>query len=252
MSKLIETLISELESQQLNGKSAVYISQDNLAFLDGHYDLIADQTKTVSVPTAENEKIIEPVITAETEVPKPDSQVTDQQSEFRKDIPEVIEQFSGNWQYIFNEGNNQAKLMFIADAERTETGGILESEDGMLKRMVNAMNFKLDEITVMNLLPEGSFERTADTDAFIKVEIEARIAEVKPEVIVLFGGVPLKQLMNQRGITKCRGQWLSYKGIDVMPTYHPAFLARQKEAKRDTWKDLQSVMAKFGKSANNT
>ena len=44
-----------------------------------------------------------------------------------------------------------------------------------------------------------------------------------------------------------RGRWLSYENIPVMATFHPAFLLRQESAKRDTWNDLQQVMARFGK-----
>ena len=43
------------------------------------------------------------------------------------------------------------------------------------------------------------------------------------------------------------GRWLDYNGIPVMPTYHPAYLLRNKPAKKDAWADLQAVMAVFGR-----
>ena len=52
------------------------------------------------------------------------------------------------------------------------------------------------------------------------------------------------------GITKVRGQWKLYRGILVMPTYHPSYLLRpspqQVEAKRQAWEDLQLVMKELG------
>ena len=50
------------------------------------------------------------------------------------------------------------------------------------------------------------------------------------------------------GIRMLRGKWMEYKGIRVMPTYHPAYLLRNASAKADAWRDLQQVMAVFGKT----
>ena len=77
--------------------------------------------------------------------------------------------------------------------------------------------------------------------------LKRQISIVNPKVIVLLGAVPLLYLFNLKGIMKLRGRWLDYNGIPVMPTYHPAFLLRQAQAKRDAWEDLKQVMRRFGK-----
>jgi DNA polymerase len=46
-----------------------------------------------------------------------------------------------------------------------------------------------------------------------------------------------------------RGQWRSYEGIELMPTYHPAYLLRQPDEKKKAWMDLQEVMKKLGKKS---
>ena len=76
---------------------------------------------------------------------------------------------------------------------------------------------------------------------YLKREIEL----VRPKVIVLLGPVPLFYLTGQKGITKFRGKWLNFNGIDCMPTFHPSYLLRVPEAKRDVWNDMQKVMEKF-------
>ena len=46
-----------------------------------------------------------------------------------------------------------------------------------------------------------------------------------------------------------RGRWRLYKGrIPVMPTFHPAYLLRTPEAKRDVWEDLQAVVRQMGRA----
>ena len=79
---------------------------------------------------------------------------------------------------------------------------------------------------------------------------ERQIELVKPEVIVVLGAVPLRFLFPKvfGGIRMLRGKWMDYKGIRVMPTYHPAYLLRNASAKADAWHDLQQVMAVFGKT----
>jgi DNA polymerase len=68
------------------------------------------------------------------------------------------------------------------------------------------------------------------------------IAIVQPEVIVVLGNTAMKNLLDTReGITRMRGRFLDYKGIKVMPTFHPAYLLRDPSKKRETWEDLKMV-----------
>jgi DNA polymerase len=80
--------------------------------------------------------------------------------------------------------------------------------------------------------------------------LRRQIELVKPEAIVLLGAVPLEHLMGITGITRHRGQWLSYANIPVMPTFHPALILRfsaspqmEREKKLMVWDDLKKVMA---------
>ena len=76
--------------------------------------------------------------------------------------------------------------------------------------------------------------------------VKKQIELIRPEVIVLLGGTALTFLLEINGITKYRGRWQNYNDIPVMPTFHPAFLLRKAEAKREAWHDLKLVMAKLG------
>ena len=68
------------------------------------------------------------------------------------------------------------------------------------------------------------------------------IAIVRPKVIVVLGNTAMKNLLETKeGITKVRGKFQDYKGIKVMPTFHPAYLLRDPSKKRETWEDMKKV-----------
>jgi DNA polymerase len=68
------------------------------------------------------------------------------------------------------------------------------------------------------------------------------IATVQPEVIVVLGNTAMRNLLNTKEpISKLRGKFQDYRGIKVMPTFHPAYLLRDPSKKRETWDDLKKV-----------
>ena len=120
----------------------------------------------------------------------------------------------------------------------------------LLTKMIKAMTFDRSEVYIANIVkcrpPENrnpSDEEAEVCIPFLKRQIEL----VNPKVIVLLGAVPLKYLMGKTGISRMRGTWMEYKGIQVMPTYHPAYLLRNPGAKKDVWQDLQEVMSVLGR-----
>ena len=155
---------------------------------------------------------------------------------------------------VFGCGNEQAELMFIGEgpgAEEDAQGIPFVGRAGeLLTKMINAMRYQREEVYIANIVkcrPPGN-RNPAEEEAEICLPILKRQIElVAPKAIVLLGAVPLKYLMGQTGISRLRGHWLEYNGIQVMPTYHPAYLLRNPAAKADVWKDLQQVMAYLGK-----
>ena len=120
----------------------------------------------------------------------------------------------------------------------------------LLTRMIAAMQFKRSEVYIANIVkcrPPGNRNPADDEMDSCLPYLNRQIQLVSPKVIVLLGNVALKGLMKRGGISRLRGHWLDYKGIMVMPTFHPAYLLRYEAAKRDAWSDLQQVMKVFGK-----
>jgi len=155
---------------------------------------------------------------------------------------------------VFGCGSEQTELMFIGEgpgADEDAQGIPFVGKAGeLLTKMIRAMKYDRSEVYIANIVkcrPPGN-RNPSDDEAETCIPILKRQIElVKPKVIVLLGAVPLKYLMGKTGISRLRGNWMEYNGIQVMPTYHPAFLLRNPAAKADVWKDLQKVMAYLGK-----
>ena len=157
---------------------------------------------------------------------------------------------------VFGEGNPAAKLMFIGEgpgADEDRLGRPFVGRAGqLLDKMIAAMQFRREEVYIANVVkcrPPGNRVPTPDEAACCIGYLRRQIELLHPEVIVLLGATAVTFLMGPLGgITKIRGKWLSYEGIPVMPTFHPAYLLRQESAKREAWLDLQAVMKVFGKT----
>ena len=81
--------------------------------------------------------------------------------------------------------------------------------------------------------------------------LHRQIEILRPKVIVTLGAPALKYVTGSMdGITRVRGTWLSYRGVPVMPTYHPSFVLRSytPENRRKVWGDLQAAMARIRES----
>lgn len=154
---------------------------------------------------------------------------------------------------VFGEGDLHAKLMFIGEgpgADEDATGRPFVGEAGqLLDKMIAAMKFRREEVYIANVVkcrPPGNRVPQDDEAAECIGYLRRQIELVHPEAIVLLGATALRFLLGKEGIRRYRGQWHDYRGIPVMPTYHPAYLLRQNAAKREVWNDLKLVMKHLG------
>jgi len=162
-------------------------------------------------------------------------------------------------QTVFARGNPDARLCFVGEAP-----GADEDEQGLpfvgragqlLDRMIGAMGLDpARDVYVCNILkcrPPGNRRPEPEEMAACFPYLNEQLALVRPRVIVALGNTAVAALLETKmGITKLRGQWKLYRGILVMPTYHPSYLLRpspqQADAKRQAWEDLQLVMKELG------
>ncbi len=156
---------------------------------------------------------------------------------------------------VFGEGNPDAELMFIGEgpgADEDRLGRPFVGRAGeLLTKMIHAMQFNREEVYIANIVkcrPPNNRVPEESEAALCMPYLERQIELVNPRVMVLLGATPVKYITGLTGITKLRGRWLEYRGIKVMPTFHPAYLLRNPPAKAPVWQDLQMVMKEFGKT----
>jgi DNA polymerase len=150
---------------------------------------------------------------------------------------------------VHTEGNRKARLMFVGEApgadEDIQARPFVGRAGQLLTKIIEAIGLKREEVLIGNVnrcRPPGNRPPTPEEASMCKPFLLREIAIAQPEVIVVLGNTAMKNLLDTRdGITKLRGRFQDYKGIKVMPTFHPAYLLRDPSKKRETWEDLKKV-----------
>lgn len=150
---------------------------------------------------------------------------------------------------VHTEGNRKARLMFVGEApgadEDIQARPFVGRAGQLLTKIIEAIGLKREEVLIGNVnrcRPPGNRAPTIEEASTCKPFLLREIAVVQPEVIVVLGNTAMKNLLDTReGITRLRGRFQDYKGIKVMPTFHPAYLLRDPSKKRETWEDLKKV-----------
>ncbi len=158
-------------------------------------------------------------------------------------------------QTVFSDGTGRSRLMFVGEApgaDEDATGVPFVGRAGqLLTKMIEAgMGLSRNDVYIANVLkcrPPSNRNPEPDEIASCRSYLDAQIGFVKPAVLVALGKFAAQVLLEtEEPITRLRGRWGTRQGIPVMPTYHPSFLLRQPERKKETWEDLQQVLRKLG------
>jgi DNA polymerase len=156
---------------------------------------------------------------------------------------------SGRTHIVNSEGNRKARLLFVGEAPGADEDASARPFVGragqLLNKIIEAIGMKREDVMIGNVnrcRPPQNRTPTLDEAKTCKPFLLREIAVVQPEVIVVLGNTAMKNLLDTKeGITKMRGQFLDYKGIKVMPTFHPAYLLRDPSKKREAWEDMKKV-----------
>jgi uracil-DNA glycosylase len=156
---------------------------------------------------------------------------------------------SGRTNLVFGEGSPAADLMFVGEApgrEEDERGLPFVGRAGqLLTKIIEAMGLRREDVYICNVIkcrPPNNRNPEADEVDACRPFLEEQIRLVSPKVIVTLGTFAAQALLgSDEPIGKLRGRWQTARGVRVMPTFHPAFLLRSPERKKDVWEDMKRV-----------
>lgn len=157
---------------------------------------------------------------------------------------------------VFSDGTPGARVMLVGEApgrDEDRAGKPFVGRAGqLLDRMLAAIDMGRDRadapVYIANVLPwrpPQNRDPKPDEIAMMKPFLLRHIALAQPEVLVIVGNWSCQALLGKRGITRLRGEWTQAAGIPALPMFHPAYLLRSPEFKREAWADLLSLKAKL-------
>jgi DNA polymerase len=157
----------------------------------------------------------------------------------------------GRRQIVFGVGNPAADLMFVGEApgydEDVQGEPFVGRAGQLLTKIIEAMGLRREDVYIANIIkcrPPDNRNPEPDEIAQCEPFLIRQIEIVQPGVVVALGNFAAKALLRtSEGISRLRGRVYEYHGARLVPTFHPAFLLRSPNYKRDTWEDMKKVMA---------
>jgi len=167
---------------------------------------------------------------------------------------------------VFGVGNPDAQLMFVGEApgaDEDEQGEPFVGKAGqLLTKIIQTMGLQRSDVYIANILkcrPDtpgqtaGNRKPTSEEMQTCLPYLQEQIDLIRPQALVALGATAVEGLLGKSlGITRLRGNWQVYRGIPLMPTYHPAYLLRNQalSEKRKVWEDMLLVMEKLAMPIN--
>jgi DNA polymerase len=156
----------------------------------------------------------------------------------------------GRKHIVFGTGDPHARLMFVGEGpgyEEDQSGEPFVGAAGrLLTRIIDAIHLSREQVYICNIIkcrPPGNRNPMADEIEICYPFLKRQIASVEPDIICALGTFAAQTLLDIGSpISKLRGCFHDYSGIKVLPTYHPAYLLRNPEKKRDVWEDMKKLM----------
>ena len=163
----------------------------------------------------------------------------------------------GRSQVVFGVGNPDADLMFVGEApghdEDIQGIPFVGRAGQLLTKIIESIGLSRDDVYIANVIkcrppnnrnPEPDEVETCEPFLFQQIDL------IKPKVIVALGKFAAQALLRtQDPISRLRGRVYQYRGAQLVPTFHPAFLLRNPASKREVWEDMKRVRALLRASA---
>lgn len=150
---------------------------------------------------------------------------------------------------VYGVGSPGADLMFVGEApgrdEDLQGIPFVGRAGQLLTKIIEAIDLQRDEVYIANVIkcrPPNNRNPEPDEIQTCQPFLFAQIDAVQPKVIVALGAFAVRTLLQREdAISRLRGQVFDYRGAKLVPTFHPAYLLRSPDKKRDVWEDMKTV-----------
>jgi DNA polymerase len=154
---------------------------------------------------------------------------------------------------VFGSGNPNAELVFVGEAPGSD-----EDQQGLpfvgragqlLTKIIESINLKREDVYICNVLkcrPPENRNPEPDEVAACNPFMKKQLAAIRPKVVCCLGTFAAQTvLQTQAPISKLRGKFFDIDGIRVIATFHPAYLLRSPDKKREVWEDMKQIRAEL-------
>jgi len=160
----------------------------------------------------------------------------------------------GRKNVIFGVGNPDATLMFVGEGpgrdEDLQGVPFVGRAGKLLTKIINAMNLCRADVFISNTVKCRPLNNRTpmphESETCINLILLNEIAIVQPKIICALGATAARALLGtELRISQIRGTFIPFENTLIIPTYHPAYLLRNPNAKKLVWNDMQKIMAKI-------
>jgi DNA polymerase len=149
--------------------------------------------------------------------------------------------------FVFGVGNPNATVMFVGEApgrdEDLQGEPFVGRAGKLLNKILESIGFQREDVYIANILkcrPPGNRDPQPSEIASCEPILGRQITLIRPLILCTLGAFAARTLLDtKQGISRLRGRVHSYRGVPLIPTYHPAALLRNPAWKQPTWEDVQ-------------
>lgn len=154
---------------------------------------------------------------------------------------------------VFGKGDPRARLVFVGEGPGFEEDASGEPFIGaagrLLTKIIQAIKLTREQVYICNIIkcrPPGNRNPEPDEIERCFPFLKRQIAVIKPDFICTLGTFASQTLLEtKKPISRLRGRFYDFMGIKLIPTYHPAYLLRNPDKKRDVWEDMKKLMKEY-------
>jgi uracil-DNA glycosylase len=154
---------------------------------------------------------------------------------------------------VFGSGNPKAELVFVGEAP-----GYDEDQQGLpfvgragqlLTKIIESINLKREDVYICNVLkcrPPENRNPEPDEVGACNPFLRKQLAVIRPKIVCCLGTFAAQTVLQTAApISKLRGKFIDMDGMRVIATFHPAYLLRSPEKKREVWEDMKQIRAEL-------